>query len=164
MFNDRKCGRLLLSVRVRSLSGPKRWLPVLLGILAIGEAGEAMTRRHDFLVPAAAAVALLAGALMIPLRHILRFYEAGVVLPPPPADRLRRLLPWNRIERHYWDGDRLCLVCRNLTGSGELESSVNLVVPPAGTQEFSFGVPAARRQEIDGLLTQRLSGRSPAGA
>jgi hypothetical protein len=92
-----------------------------------------------------------AGPLIAVFSYLLypriRFYEAGVEIPPTREEKGPRYLRWDQIERSSWDGDRLVL-----TGT-------NSVLAGGPVQGASVRIPPSEHLAVDQVLGTKLPAR-----
>jgi hypothetical protein len=143
MHKDR--GRVLLAVRIHSLG----WTVFLwaLVIVWVGLLAFVLLKRHSpdrfwqFLPNLLSFVVVIFGYLAHPR---IKFYEAGVEIPPTRDQKGPRYLRWDQIERSSWDGDLLVL-----TGT-------NSVLAGGPVQGGAVRIPGAEHLAVDQVLGTKL--------
>ena len=143
MHKDR--GRVLLAVRVHSLGWTVFlwaiviiWLGLLVFVLLKRDRWHPLVQ---VLPNFFAFVVVIFGYLAHPR---LKFYEAGVEIPPTRDQKGPRYLRWDQIERSSWDGDRLVL-----TGT-------NSMLAGGPVQGGTVRIPSAQHLAVGQVLSMRL--------
>jgi len=146
MHKDR--GKVLLAVRIHSVGWTVfLWAIVIvwLGLLAWGFLrGQSLRSLFQLLSNLFAFVVVIFGYLLHPR---LKFYEAGVEIPPTRDQKGPRYLRWDQIERSSWDEDNLVL-----TGT-------NSVLAGGPVQGGTVRVPRGQHLAVDQVLGARLAVR-----
>jgi hypothetical protein len=146
MHKDR--GKVLLAVRIHSLGWTVfLWAIVIvwLGLLAWSLLkGQSLRSLFQLLSNLFAFVVVIFGYLLHPR---LKFYEAGVEIPPTRDQKGPRYLRWDQIERSSWDEDNLVL-----TGT-------NSVLAGGPVQGGTVRVPRGQHLAVDQVLGARLAVR-----
>jgi hypothetical protein len=85
------------------------------------------------------------------------FYENGIHFPPDPSGARERFIAWPQVERFHWDGDVLTIIPSTsvLTSGGGSGASALA----GGT----LRIPAARRAEVENLLSRQSAYSREAG-
>jgi hypothetical protein len=143
MHKDR--GRVLLAVRVHSVG----WTVFLwaIEILWLGLLVFSILKRNrlDPLVQVLpnllTFVVMIFGYLLHPR---IKFFEAGVEIPPTRDQKGPRYLRWDQVERSSWDGDRLVL-----TGT-------NSMLAGGPVQGGTVRIPSGQHLAVDQVLGTKL--------
>jgi len=145
MNKDR--GRVLLAVRVHSMGWTIfLWAVVIAwaGVLAFGFLKpHSLDRLFQMSLNSVGLLIAAFGYLLYPR---IKFYEAGVEIPPTRDQKGPRYLRWDQVERSSWDGDRLIL-----TGTSS-------VLAGGPVQGGSVRIPSGEHLAVDQVLGTKLPG------